>query len=145
MIQNNAPFRLVLIDDDEINNFVAQEWVNAHAQDVDFVAFLSVEEALQHLRSCTREVYPNLIVCDLKMPMSDGFEFIELYENEFYPEHPNTRLIVLSSSPRKQDMDQAKSYPSVTDFVSKESVQDNFGRILSEYFEPRENYREQQG
>lgn len=135
MTQYNQPARIVLIDDDEINNFVAEEWMKTHAGHTDFIAFTSVEDALQHLRSCTPEEYPHLIISDLKMPMYDGFEFIELYEDEFYSEYPDTKLIVLSSSLRKQDVDRAKEYPSVREFVSKESVQENFSMILDNYLE----------
>ena len=123
----------MLIDDDEINNFVAEEWMRANASEIDFISFTSVEDALQHLRSCIQATYPQVIICDLKMPMYDGFEFIELYENEFYTEYPDTQLYVLSSSLRKQDVDRAKEYLSVSDFVSKQSVQDNFGKILGRH------------
>lgn len=140
MNKNATTLRILSIDDDEINNFVAEEWLKSNTVHTDFVAFTSAEDALQHLRSCTKAVYPHLLLCDLNMPMYDGFEFIELYENEFYPEYPETKLVVLSASLRKQDIDKAKSYPSVSDFVAKNSVQQNFEHILEQYqvSKPRE-------
>ncbi|MEM6844086.1 MAG: response regulator [Bacteroidota bacterium] len=126
--------KILLIDDDEINNFIAEEWLKSHYQNTTFHAFSNVEDALTYLRSCTDTEFPGLILCDLKMPMYNGFEFIELYEHEFYAGHSDTKLIVVSSSLRKQDIGKAKAYQSVSDFVAKHSIQENFRFILEKHF-----------
>ncbi len=125
--------KILLIDDDEINNFIAEEWLKSHQDEAELHTTSNVEDALVYLRSCIDKDYPNLILCDLKMPMYNGFEFIELYEDEFYSDHPNTILLVVSSSLRKQDIGQAKAYSSVSGYIAKHSIQENFRFIFERY------------
>lgn len=125
--------KILLIDDDDINNFIAEEWLKSHRDDIEIHTTSNVEDALSYLRSFSDTGYPDLILCDLKMPMYSGFEFIELYEDEFYPNHPDTKLLVVSSSLRKQDIGQAKAYSSVSDYIAKHSVQENFRFIFDRY------------
>lgn len=127
--------KILMIDDDEINNYIAEEWVNTNYQNVaSLIVFSDAEEAVAHLRTCPEQDFPDLIMCDLKMPGFDGFEFIEQYEKEFYHQHQDTKIVILSSSIRKDDIKKSKEYISVVDFVPKLSIQDSFKHIFTEYF-----------
>lgn len=126
--------KILMIDDDDINNYIAEEWINTNYHDeADLMVFSDAEEAVDFLRTCPEQTFPDLIMSDLKMPSFDGFEFIELYEKEFYSQHPDTRIVILSSSIKKDDIQKAREYPSVIDFVPKLSVQDNFKHIFTQY------------
>lgn len=126
--------KIVLIDDDDINNYIAEEWIKTHYQDkADLMVFSDAGEAVDFLRTNTEQTFPDLIMCDLKMPSFNGFEFVEQYEKEFYPQHPETRIVILSSSIKKDDIQKSRAYPSVIDFVPKLSVQDNFKHIFTQY------------
>lgn len=126
--------KILMIDDDDINNYIAEEWIKTNYQDkASLRVFSDAEEAVDFLRTCPEQNYPDLIMCDLKMPSFDGFEFVELYEKEFYTQHHDTKIVILSSSIKKDDIQKAKEYPSVVDFVPKLSVQDNFKHIFTQY------------
>lgn len=126
--------KILLIDDDEINNFIAEEWIKTSYPDqVELLTFLDAEKAIQYLDTCKGNNFPDLIMCDLKMPTLHGFEFIELYEEEFFQQYPNTKILILSSSIRKDDEDKAKSYQSVSGFIPKLSIQDNFQHIFNHH------------
>lgn len=126
--------KVLLVDDDEINNYIAEEWIKTTYPDqVELLTFLDAEQAIQYLDTCERNNFPDLILCDLKMPAFDGFEFIELYEEEFFQQYPSTKVFILSSSIRKDDEEKAKSYPSVSGFIPKLSIQDNFQHIFNHH------------
>ncbi|MEQ9439558.1 MAG: response regulator [Cyclobacteriaceae bacterium] len=69
--------RILLIDDDEVANFLNQELIGglqiAHQVEV----MTDAKQALSFMEAqCTEEHCPNLILLDLKMPVFDGFDFL---------------------------------------------------------------------
>ncbi len=112
--------RLLFIDDDELNNYIVHS-ILEDTRLVDYFDFKTDgENALQYLYKCqATQQFPDLILVDLKMPVMDGFEFIEQYEKRFLQASPHTQLIVVTSSTREAEKQKALNFKSVTNFVNK--------------------------
>lgn len=124
---------ILLIDDDEIIQLLFEETLREVSADVAYEYRRSAQEGLNYLISCKEQgTFPRYIIVDLKMPVMDGFEFIEQYEKEFYARHPQTKLFVLSSSISDKDKTKAFEFDSVRDFVTKPLKAEKLSRLLED-------------
>lgn len=113
---------ILLIDDDEINNLITREFIRAMKKNVDCHCVENGKTALIYLEQCTKAQFPDMIFVDLLMPYFDGFDFLEVYEAEFYGQYPQTMLIMLTSSLRKSDSMRAGNYACLTELVAKDAL-----------------------
>ncbi len=107
--QEAANHRLImLVDDDAIFRNVT----NAYLESQGFAVIEAVNglEALQQLR----ENQPDLVLCDLSMPLLDGIEFVE----EVSLEYPSLPLIVVSGTVEMSDVAKALRF-GIKDFLPK--------------------------
>jgi CheY-like chemotaxis protein len=99
------------------------------------------EEAIQYFHDLSKNpnqtdssAYPKLTLLDLNMPIMNGWEFLDVYLQEGYQNlFPDAKFIVLSSTIDPDDVNLAKNYPIVVDFLSKpitkEMLEDLKGRF----------------
>lgn len=124
---------LLLIDDDPIYSYVFPELVRQSGK----IANFHIEEnglcGLNYLERC-EENYPNLILVDLKMPVLDGIGFLEEYGPRFSKKHPDTAVIVMSSSVRQKDKEDVLQFTFVRDFLNKPITEDLIDEIMEKYF-----------
>jgi CheY-like chemotaxis protein len=63
--------------------------------------------------------FPDVIFLDLNMSQMDGWDFLEEYEKVYAKDHPESRILVLTSSLNPEDRKKVMNYPFVLDFISK--------------------------
>jgi len=103
--------KILLIDDDGINNFINERLFRK----LEIAGHIEIrrngKEAIEYLcQICEEnEACPELIVIDINMPEMNGFEFLEEFKNlEMLNKH-NTRVVMLSTSTSQRDIEKLKN------------------------------------
>ncbi|WP_299820518.1 response regulator [uncultured Pontibacter sp.] len=114
--------RVVLIDDDQVNNFVCESIIKNENFAEEVVSFEWAQDALEFLRSTAEHDpanFPELIFLDINMPGMDGWTFIQEYRKISECATKKCSLFMLSSAVDRKDIICAKSHDEVRDFFSK--------------------------
>ncbi|MHC2993691.1 receiver component of a two-component response regulator [Pontibacter sp. HJ8] len=114
--------RVILIDDDEVNNFVCESIIRNENFAEEVISFQAAEEALAFLKAAVDQPgdqFPDLIFLDINMPGMDGWNFIDEYRK--LPESATRKcnLFMLSSAVDRKDILCARSHEEVKEFFSK--------------------------
>lgn len=129
---------LLLIDDDPIYSFIFPELIRETGKVAQFQIEQDGRCGLNYLASCSKSTFPDLILVDLKMPVLDGFGFLEEYGRHYASQWPETVVVVMSSSIRQKDKEDVMAHPFVSDFLSKPITESILEKITEKYFQLEE-------
>ncbi|MCC5920580.1 MAG: response regulator [Cyclobacteriaceae bacterium] len=112
---------VLLVDDNDTDNFISKRIIEI----TDFASNVEIKNsgksALEYLENhkSQPEKIPNLIFLDINMPIVDGFVF--LYEFEKFDQiiKDKCKVIILSSSDNKRDIDKIVNNDHVIKFITK--------------------------
>ncbi len=132
---NSRYFAVMLIDDNEIDNLINQKMIEAsgitqhiyiHTGARSAIEFLNNIEGLEGLSS---QVLPDVIFLDIDMPLMDGFQFLDEFEQMGDEIKNKCRVVMLTSSINPQDVNKSKKYSYVKKYINKPLSHQNLEKL----------------
>lgn len=129
--------KALIIDDDEVNNFICVRQIRAasFAEEADFL--LSGQEALDKLTSDAEndaENLPDIIFLDINMPMMSAWEFLQEYSPLSAKFPKEVKLFILSSSVYRKDQLRALDHDVVVDYLYKPLTKELLTKVKEKHF-----------
>ncbi len=104
---------IIIIDDDDIHNFILENELTSSYQ-CQVQCFTDTTKATLYLK----DNQPDIILLDINMRPMNGFEFLENYISNKLVNN-KTKIYIISSSKHEKDINKAKTFPVITDYLVK--------------------------
>ena len=131
---SNRAVNILLVDDDEINNFISIKLIRKALFNAEITACLNGKFAIDQLVEMQRkgaDKLPDYILLDINMPIMNGWEFLDEYKRLNIDPLGKTKIYIISSSVFSNDINKARSYPLVKSFISKPLSVDKIKEMFS--------------
>jgi CheY-like chemotaxis protein len=122
MNSESKPVSVLLVDDDEINNFISIKLIKKAIENTAISACLNGRFAIDELVNIQKHdpsLLPDFILLDINMPIMNGWEFLDEYKRLNIDPEGKSKIFIISSSVFSNDINKARSYPLVKNFISK--------------------------
>jgi len=126
----------LLVDDDQTTNYLNQLLLNRLAVAEKILVALNGQEALNLLLAHCQEATddcPALILLDVKMPVMDGFAFLEAYDRLPLPQKQAIIIVMLTTSLHPQDVDRVQKL-NIAGFLNKPLTEAKINDVLRNHF-----------
>jgi CheY-like chemotaxis protein len=126
---------ILLVDDDPTTNFINERLLRRLRVSQEVLVAINGQIGLEILKSrCIEEEVncPDLVLLDVKMPVMNGFEFLEAY-TRLPVGHAHPIIVLLTSTQLDQDLSRLQHLP-VTDYLTKPLTTEKVSLLLDRHF-----------
>lgn len=108
-----------LIDDDPVHVFLSKKYLKKTGMIENLMVFQNGKVAFDNLTAIVQEggELPKVILLDLNMPIWDGWQFLDEFIK--IPTKEEITIFILSSSISQRDIDKAREYNQVSNYIVK--------------------------
>lgn len=127
--------KVMLIDDDPVSNKISQLFFKKHGWTAEVITFEDPQQALRVLQqtAADKQAAPDVILLDVGMPVYDGWDFLNEYEQLPLELTGRCLLYMLSSSINPPDIRKAGNYRVVKSYIAKPLTSATLTEILEDY------------
>jgi len=130
-MKNTLP-DFILIDDDLINNIIAETIIQKLLPEALIIPFTNPEKGLQYVSTHYQLPGANhaILFLDINMPLLNGWEFLDQFSCFPVEIKQHVNIFMLSSSIDFEDKRKANSNPLVQGFISKPLIEAEFKAMI---------------
>jgi len=123
---------ILLIDDDEAVNFIHSKLIKKSGCAKVVAIARNGLEALEFLTTKVDGKYPqpDLIFLDINMPVMNGWEFLDEYQELDKEQKGNELIVMLTTSLNPDDKEKAKKLANINEFHPKPLNLEHLNKIL---------------
>jgi CheY-like chemotaxis protein len=135
--KNSSPkySSVMLIDDNEIDNFINQKMIEGCGFSNNVYIHTSGKSALEFYKNLSAagnsavDLFPSVIFLDINMPMMDGFQFLEEFEKIAVNQSQPLKIVMLTTSINPADLEKAGKGKFISTFLNKPLTQMHLDKI----------------
>lgn len=123
---------VALVDDDSIFQFTATRLIQSAKLAGQILQFENGGSTMDYLKQYATDAgkLPDHLFLDINMPFIDGWMFLEDFVQLKSKLAKEIKIYMVSSSIDQRDMNRAKEYQDVREFVVKPVSMETFSRLL---------------
>ncbi|GAB5473687.1 MAG: hypothetical protein Mars2KO_17860 [Maribacter sp.] len=126
---------VVLIDDDEISNLFNKIFIRRLDLDIEIETVANGAKAIALLTDQkTRLEKPLLLLLDMRMPVMDGWKFLEAYDSLDEELRNESFIAVLTTSENEKKMISATKNPNIDAIIRKPLSEKKFTGLIQKLF-----------
>lgn len=129
---SNIKPSVLIVDDDRVYRFAAVKIIAATEMAGSIIECNDGQEALnfikRHMDDPTN--LPDIIFLDINMPVMNGWDFLTAFSTIASKLSKTIHVYVVTSSIDKTDVERAKEFSLITDYIVKPVTKETFSRLL---------------